>query len=141
MGRYDLVMIHRVLLIGSWVFDFLFADKEYDIEGVLSCLYDAEAPYDIMLHAKHLMEDCKLDCGFTYTNQEHRRGVVLIGPVSSGAEFVNTFVHEMTHVTIAVATSYGVDLTSETPAYVAGDTARDLVDVVCELGCVNCNGD
>ena len=128
-------MIHRVLSIGRWVVDFLFATKRYDIDGVLACLYDAYAPEDIMEQAEELMLSCKYNCGFTYTNQSKRRAVVLIGPTTSGGEFQSTFVHEIRHLADAIAKSLGVPLDSERPAYISGDTAKALAEVVCELGC------
>ena len=128
-------MIHRVLGIGRWSIDFLFATKRYDIDGVLACLYDAYAPVDVMQEAEDLMLDCKYNCGFTYTNQLRRRAVVLIGPTTSGGEFIDSFVHETRHLADAVADSLGVPLDSELPAYVSGDAARALAEIVCELGC------
>lgn len=128
-------MIHRVLDIGRWVVDFLFATKRYDIDGVLACLSDARAPRDILEQAEDLMLSCKYNCGFTYTNQKYRRAVVLIGPTTSGEEFQDTFVHEVRHLADAIAHSLGVPLDSEKPAYISGDTARALSEVVCELGC------
>lgn len=128
-------MLHRVISIGRWVIDFLFATKRYDIDGVLACLYDAHAPEDIMDQAEELMESCRYNCGFTYTNQSRRRAVVLIGPTSSGSEFQNTFVHEVRHLADAIAKSLGVPLDSERPAYISGDTAKALAEVICELGC------
>ena len=128
-------MIHRVLGIGRWTVDFLFATKRYDIDGVLACLYDAYAPEDIMDQAEELMESCMYNCGFTYINQSRRRAVVLIGPTSSGDEFQNTFVHEVRHLADAIAKSLGVPLDSERPAYISGDTAKALTEVICELGC------
>ena len=115
--------------------DFLFATKRYDIDGVLACLYDAYAPDDIMEQAEELMESCRYNCGFTYTNQNKRRAVVLIGPTTSGDEFQNTFVHEVRHLADAIAKSLGVPLDSERPAYISGDTAKALTEVICELGC------
>lgn len=128
-------MIHRVLGIGRWVVDFLFATKHYDINGVLSCLYDAYAPEDVMKQAEDLMLSCDYNCGFTYTNQYRRRAVVLIGPTTSGSEFQNTFVHEIRHLADAIVMSLGVPLDSERPAYISGDMAKALAEVVCELGC------
>ena len=128
-------MIHRVLGIGRWVVDFLFATKRYDVDGVLACLYDAYAPDDIMGQAEELMSSCEYNCGFTYTNQLRRRAVVLIGPTSSGEEFQNTLVHEIRHLADAIAKSLGVPFDSERPAYISGDTAKALAEVVCELGC------
>ena len=128
-------MIHRTLIIGRWVADFLFATEGYDIEGVLGCLWDAHAPRHIISQAERLMLSCSRNCGFTYSNPHYRRAVVLIGPTTSGAEFLNTFVHEVRHLADGIAKSLGVDLDSESPAYLAGETARALADTVCMLGC------
>lgn len=140
-------MIHRSLMIGRWVVDFLFANGRYDIDGVLACLYDAGAPSWVMREAKDLMMNCNYDCGFTFSkqneyrfiNSERHRAVVLIGPTSSGAEFLDTFVHEIHHLAVAIARELGVDLAGETPAYLAGDGARELADVICQLGCSRCH--
>ena len=128
-------MIHRVLGIGRWVVDFLFATKKYDIDGVIACLYAAHAPDSVVGQAEDLMLSCDHNCGFTYANQRRRRAVVLVGPTTSGDEFQNTFVHEIRHLADAIAKSLGVPLDSERPAYISGDTAKALAELVCELGC------
>ena len=128
-------MIHRVLAIGRWTVDFLFATKRYDVDGVLACLYDAYAPDSVLEQAEDLMLSCDYNCGFTYTNQSRRRAVVLVGPTTSGEEFLNTMVHEVRHLADAIAASLGVPLDSERPAYLSGDTAKALAEVICELGC------
>ena len=135
-GRY--LMIHRVMGIGRWVVDFLFARKGYDIEGVLACLYDAGASDSVLNQAEDLMLSCKYNCGFTYSDQRRRRAVVLIGPTSSGDEFLDTFVHETRHLADAIAEGLGIYLNSEHPAYISGDTARSLAGIICELGCARC---
>lgn len=132
--------IHRVLAIGRWVVDFIFATKYYDVDGILSCLYDAGAPRWVMENAGELMSEGKYNTGFTYTNPAIHRAVVVVGPTTSGAEFTNTFTHEIHHLAVAIASELGIDLESETPAYLAGDSARALAEVVCELGCEHCRG-
>lgn len=132
--------IHRVLKIGRWVVDFIFATKYYDVDGILSCLYDAGAPRWVMENAGELMSEGKYNTGFTYTNPETHRAVVTIGPTTSGAEYIDTLVHEIHHLAVAVASELGIDLESESPAYLAGDSAKALAEVVCELGCEHCRG-
>lgn len=132
--------IHRVLKIGRWVVDFIFATKRYDVDGILSCLYDADAPRWVMENAGVLMAEGKYNTGFTYTNPETHRAVVTIGPTTSGAEYIDTLVHEIHHLAVAIASELGIDLESESPAYLAGDSARALAEVVCELGCEHCRG-
>jgi hypothetical protein len=128
-------MIHRVLPIGRWIVDFLFAEAKYDIEGIVSCLRHAEAPRRIIDQAVDLMEEGSPNTGFTYTNARVFRAVVCIGPTTSGGEFQDTLVHEIHHLAVAIARELGVDLEGETPAYLAGDTMRAFADVVCKLGC------
>ena len=130
--------IHRVLAIGRWVVDFIFATKYYDVDGILSCLYDAGAPRWVMENAGELMSEGKYNTGFTYTNPAIHRAVVAIGPTTSGAEYIDTLVHEIHHLAVAIASELGIDLESESPAYLAGDSARALAEVVCRLGCEHC---
>lgn len=137
-------MIRRVLRVGDWMVEFLFCVGRYDIDGVLACLYDAGAPRWVMKQALDLMENCDYDCGFTYSarrpqrysyyNRDKQRSVVLIGPTSSGAEFLDTTVHELRHLTDAIAKSMGVELDSEEAAYISGDTARELADIIFKIG-------
>ena len=131
-------MIHRVLKIGRWIIDFLFSEGKYDIEGVVSCLRHVGAPGYIIDQAVDLMESGKQNTGFTYANEITFSAVVCIGPTSSGEEFQDTLVHEIHHLAVAIAKGLGVDLESETPAYLAGDTMRSFADVVCHLGCNEC---
>lgn len=135
-----MTMIGRVLNIGHWVIDFLFAVERYDRDGVLACLYDVGAPSDVMRRAVEIMEGDSLDCGFTYSNPDIKRAVCVVGPTSSGGEFINTFVHEVRHVADAIARSIGHELDGEVPAYISGDAALALAEVVCELGCEHCRG-
>ena len=132
-------MVHRFLFIGRWVVDFLFAIDKYDEEEVLATLYDMGAPEAIRKKTERLMKSKSLNTGFTFTNSENLSALVVVGPVSSGAEFVDTFVHEIHHLAVAIAANLNIDLESETPAYIAGDSARELVDLVCSLGCSRCN--
>lgn len=128
-------MVHRVLKIGRWIVDFLFAERKYDIDGIVACLRHAEAPRRIIDQAVDLMEEGSPNTGFTYTNARVFRAIVCIGPTTSGGEFQNTLVHEIHHLAVAIARELGVDLEGETPAYLAGDTMRAFADVVCKLGC------
>ena len=139
-------MKYANLIIGSWDVDFFFAEKDYDIEPVVYCLLDAGASDDIIHEVLKLMERCWYNCGFTfsresdyrYINPKMHRAVMMIGLTSSGAEFIDTFVHEIHHLAVAIASELGADLDSEAPAYVAGDTAREFAEVFCEMGCECC---
>lgn len=95
----------------------------------------AKAPSVIVKDAVKLMDTCLYNCGLTFTNPEKKTAVVLIGPTTSGAEFQDSFVHETYHLAEAIAADIGIDLSREVPAYIAGDAARALSEVVCTFGC------
>ena len=131
-------MIHRVLRVLDWIVDFVFVTRKYDEEAILSFLYTLDASYDIMRRVNKIMESGKPNKAFTYTNSNLRRAFVMIGPTTSGAEFLNSFSHEMDHLADAIALSLGVKEDKEGTSYLTGDTTMALAEVICELGCDKC---
>ena len=131
-------MIERIVNIGRWLVEFYYAEDGYDADASLDRMYDFGASAKVMRQAMSLMESEDKNTGFTFSNPYERVAIVAVGPTTSGAEFQDTLVHEIHHLAVAIAASLGIDLESETPAYVAGDSARELADVICRLGCNSC---
>ena len=126
-------------MIGRWRIHFIFAPDGYDENVILDIMYDLDSPDYILVQAGRKMRRNKPNEGFTYTNSSIKEAVVVIGHTTSGEEFVNTLVHEIKHLSVAIADSLGLDLRGEAPAYLAGDSARDLADIICKLGCPSCH--
>lgn len=133
-----MAMESRSINIGRWLVEFYFATDGYDSDVLLDRLYDFGAGASIMRRAMELMDSGGMNTGFTFSNPYDRVAVVAIGPTTSGAEFIDTMTHEIHHLAVAIAANLGVDLESETPAYLAGDSIRELADVICKLGCGHC---
>lgn len=132
-------MIRRVIKIGRWTVEFYFAKRSYDSGIILDRMYDFGAGSDTMKEALELMEDGGYNTGFTFTNPIEHLAIIAIGPTTSGKEFQNTVVHEVHHLAVAIADELGIDLEEETPAYIAGDAAMELADVLCRMGCKACS--
>lgn len=147
--------MRRALRIGRWTVDFVFATGGYDIDGILAHLYVCGASRHIMDEAEDLMLGCEMpgaysdprglmyECGFnqgfTFANPDWLCALVVIGPATDSGEFLDTLVHEIHHLAVAIAANLGLDLEGEGPAYLSGDTARALAGVICELGCPHCH--
>lgn len=131
-------MIYRELYIGRWHVCFVFAPDGYDDNAILDILYDLDASDYLLVKAGKKMREGRPNEGFTFSNGEMKEALVVIGPTTSSAEFLDTLTHEIHHLAVVVANSLGIDLESETPAYISGDSTRALADVVCRLGCDNC---
>jgi len=127
----------ETLKIGRWNVEFYFG--EYDVDALLDRLYDFGAGASVMRKAMELMESGKMNTGFTFSNPYDYVALIAIGPTSSGEEFIDTLVHEIHHLAVSIAENLGVDLESETPAYLAGDSARALASTICRMGCDHCN--
>ena len=132
-------MIHRRLYIGSWVCDFYFCPDGYDSKALLKALAYIGTPRAQMRRAQRLMESGQPNSGFTYSDSSSHRIISAIGPTTSGSEFIDSFVHELRHAVNDIATALGYRLDAEVPSYVAGDAARDLAEIVCDLGCSHCH--
>lgn len=132
-------MIKRGLRIGRWHVEFYFALEDgYDSDELIERMYDFGADYQTLQRALFLMEEGGPNTGFTFSNPVDRLAIVAIGPTTSAPEFQDTLVHEVHHLAVAIAESLGLDLDGEGPAYLSGDTARDLAEIICELGCRHC---
>ena len=134
------MLIHRIIYIGRWRCDFFFAaGRDYDGASVMECLEDMEADEDMLRHCWGMIRDDRMNEGFTYSRIDQKRSCIFIGPASDGAEFLDTFTHELRHLADHIAKHLGIDLHGEEIAYITGDTSRDLAEVVCRLGCPACN--
>lgn len=131
-------MIHRALRVRGWTCDFFFALGRNDAEAVMACLFDYGAPDEIAIRAFEIMETGLDDCGFTFSNSDRRRTLSWIGPQSEGKQWINTAVHEIIHVAMAVAQAEDIDPFSEEFAYLCGDVTQEIADILCELACDRC---
>lgn len=133
-------MIQRNLEIGRWRVEFYFAPDGYDIDAVLDRMFNFGAGAGTMRRALELMESGNMNQGFTFCNPYEMVAIVMIGPTTDGKQFQNTFVHELRHLINGIASSLGIDLQGEPASYMTGDTAVELADIVCRLGCKHCHG-
>ena len=131
-------MMHRYLSIGRWDVDFYFATEGYKAEILLPVLDEFGIDGSFLARVEEIIDANLPDTGFICIDRKMKEAIIVIGPTTSGAEFIDTMVHEIHHLAVAIADSLGVDLQGETPAYLSGDSARELAEVLCKLGCSHC---
>lgn len=133
-------MITRDINISKygWQARIFFAISRYEIDDVTKALEEIGCPGKIYAQAVKQMERGEVNTGFTYSNKALRRSVMLVGRTSSGAQFVNSFSHELRHLSDDIASTYGMEMAGEEVAYLTGDIAQKLSDVVSHLSCEHC---
>lgn len=68
--------------------------------------------------------------GLTYSGYAARESVLVIGLTSGPAEFLNSFVHELGHLSLQIAEAMGIDVMSEEVQYLSGGFAKRLYPII-----------
>lgn len=130
------------LMIGraAWDVRFFFDVHARDAGSVVASLIAAGCPARLLRRIRaNLLRDA-LDTGFTYSNDGHRRSVVVVGRASSQGEFLNSLEHELRHLCDDIAAASGWEMRGEDVAYLAGDLNLWLWRDVHEYICCGCRG-
>lgn len=132
-------MISRKVRIPGWTILFLFSFDRYDMESIHDALVWAEAPDSIIDNVSENVYAGNLNEGFTFSEPSLRRTVFATSKATSGPEMLNTIVHEIVHIAQHISQENGIDPLSEEMAYLCGDIASSVSDIVCSLSCPHCN--
>lgn len=124
----------RYITIRNWNVLFFFG---YDYR-LFDALEWAEAPEAIMKRVRGLVGEKDVNEGFCYSNPKLRRIIVGVGEASSGPEFLDTTIHEITHIAQGISKTDGIDCYGEDFAYIVGDISHEISDIVCEMSCPHC---
>lgn len=131
-------MIARKTEILDWDIEWYFFTTKKDEDLILSSLYEVNAQENLISNIKNTnLLDMK-NSGFTFSNMTRRKSVIVIGNTTNGRQFLNTFIHELRHTTDHIASTLNIDLSGEGVAYLAGDIAMDVSDIVCKYSCDTC---
>lgn len=133
-------MRKRVTRINDWTIKFYFSFDIYDKEQILEALFWANAPNSLISKVSKNIDSERLDEGFCYSNPFLRRTVLGTGIASSGPEVLDSMVHEIIHICQHMAEEDRINPFGEDFAYLGGDIARSVSDIVCELSCPHCSG-
>ena len=132
-------MLCRHAKLADWDIRFLFSFDKNDKAQVLGSLFWADAPNSIVSKVSGNIEAGRLNEGFCYSNPKLRRTVLGTGVASSGPEVLDSMVHEIIHICQHIALEDNIDPYGEGFAYLGGDIAREVSDIVCELSCPKCH--
>jgi len=115
----------------------------YNVSGrqaweILEKLRSLGASGRIMKRAEDNLFFGGLNSGFTCTMEQSRTSLIVIGQVTSAAEFWNTFDHEKGHASTHVAEALGLDPNGEERQYLSGTIAKEAFKVARLYVCDKC---
>lgn len=83
---------------------------------------------------KSNLEKAALDTGFTYSNFEKHKSILVVHKASSIGEFLNTFEHEKNHLEMHICEALDINPYSEEAAHFSGDLSqRILKEALCSI--------
>lgn len=110
------------------------------MERIYDALLWVDAPDSIISQVSENVYAGRLNEGFTYSEPSLRRTVFATGLAENGPEVLDSTVHEIIHIVQHIAFEDGMDMYSESVAYLGGHISHAVSDIVCELSCPHCNG-
>lgn len=88
--------------------------------------------------AKYNLDAGRLDTGLTYSNFWLGETVIVLSLTTSPEEFLNSWLHEMRHLTRHIEQSFGIDPYGEEAAYLAGSVGQNMFPVAKMFICPHC---
>ena len=109
-----------------------------DITKIITRLYEIGFPRSYITSAYATLNSNELNQGLTQTNNRRKTSVIVFTKTSNAGQFVNSFVHEIGHLSNHIARTYNLDLNGEEVQYIAGDIAQEMFKQCHTLICDGC---
>lgn len=103
----------------DWDIEVCIIVENPNVQYILSRLKDLGCPDDVLHRAASRIENYE-NSGFTFTNQEEHKSIIVINRPDSAEEFIDTYNHEKNHVEMHICKEFGIDPYSEKAAYLSG---------------------
>lgn len=109
-----------------------------DTTKIVTKLYEIGFPRNYITSAYTTLISNKLNQGLTQTNNRLKTSIIVFTKTSNASQFVNSFVHEIGHLSNHIARTYNLDLNGEEVQYIAGDIAQEMFKRCHTLMCDCC---
>lgn len=132
-------MVRQVILLPFWGWrcSVYYDATSRDAGPILSALEGIGCTGRSLERAERNLYAGIRNTGLTYTNQELRRSVMVLGRTSSPAQFWNTLDHEKGHLAEHIAEALSMDRSEEEFEYLKGEIAQQTYPVAVRFLCDN----
>lgn len=112
----------------DWYIDIMWNVRPYDADNVIDHLFAMGCARKHRIKAEKLLKSGEDNEGLTYTDQRHRRTLIVIGHASSIGEVISTIIHEVDHLTDHISQHYGIPYDSEENSYLIGNIVKTIFE-------------
>ena len=93
-------------------------------------LYQMGCSENGILRTRRQLLEGEYNNGLTYSNRTLKQSVVSLGRASEFAQFLNSFVHELQHLSTHIVQAYGMPLDGEEICYLSGWIAQEMYPIL-----------
>ena len=111
------------------------------IDFIIEELYDIGCTERDVDDAVKVLDNGKDNRGITFSNDEKRESIIVIGETSCPAQFSNSFDHEKLHLVMHIARVDNIDPFGEELAYLAGEIGLQTFPIAKRFLCEHCRED
>lgn len=111
------------------------------IDFIIEELYGIGCTERDIDNAVKVLDNGKDNRGITFSNDEERESIIVIGETSCPAQFSNSFDHEKLHLTMHIARVDDIDPFGEELAYLAGEIGLQTFPIAKRFLCEHCRED
>ena len=111
------------------------------IDFIIEELYGIGCTERDIDNAVKVLDNGKDNRGITFSNDEERESIIVIGETSCPAQFSNSFDHEKLHLTMHIAQVDNIDPFGEELAYLAGEIGLQTFPIAKRFLCEHCRED
>lgn len=109
-----------------------------DIDYILHFMKLKRMPTEYIKDAHTMLTESKLNTAATYSNITTKTSIVIFLKTENKQEFVDSFTHEIFHLSNHIARAYGLNINGEEVCYIGGDVAKLMYKACHKLMC-NCS--
>ena len=111
------------------------------IDFIIEELYGIGCTERDVDNAVKVLDNGKDNRGITFSNDEERESIIVIGETSCPAQFSNSFDHEKLHLAMHIARVDNIDPFGEDLAYLAGEIGLQTFPIAKRFLCEHCSED
>lgn len=114
----------------GWTAYVYYDTTQYDTDEILNKLYSLGCSEKGILRTRKQLLGGGYNNGFTYSNRVLKQSVVSLGRASEFAQFLNSFVHELQHLSTHIAQANDIPLDGEEICYLSGGIAQEMYPIL-----------
>lgn len=122
----------------DWCVKIYYAVSTYWVEQILEDLRSIGCHGRELEKAERNLSAGNLNTGLTYSDFNGHNSVMVISLTSTPDEFLNSWLHEMRHLSRHIEQTFGISPYGEEAAYLAGDIGQRMFPIAKKFICEHC---